>query len=165
MDNNQVEKKTPNKLIIVLVIILIIVIIVSIIVKFTTKDIDNDKVEKSSQEELIVNNKEDVVKEQQVDGLTFNNVALISQNGQSYLTVEVTNNNPSDYYLEEVHIFLKDKDGNYIINYSDSNGDVINYLVGYVGDTIVVGESRTVVSNVDMYISDETYSIEYEVIK
>lgn len=156
------DNKSFRALIIILLLLLAIVIAIAIIVRVKYKDnssnIDNN-------EELIVNENENVIKKQEKDGLTFDNVDLISQNNNSYLTVEVTNNSSDDYQVEEIHIFLKDKNGDYIVNYTSSDGNKINYLIGYVGDTIKSGESRTVVATIDVNITDDTYELEYEVIK
>jgi cytoskeletal protein RodZ len=160
------EKRKPNKLIIILTIILIIVIIVAMVVRITIKPNENTNNNISSNEEkVIINTNKGVTKEYEEDGIKFNNTSLISQDGESYLTVEVTNTNSTDYQLNEFHITLKDKDGNNVVSYIDENNQEINYLVGYVGETIASGETKQVVTIIDSIISDEAYTIEYEIIK
>lgn len=152
-----------NKFIVVLIILLIIAIIFKIVVKPTTKD--NPKKDNIEEEETIVNDNKNVLKEQQVDGLTFSDVTLVTQNNQTFLTVKVTNNSGSDYKLEEVHIFLKDKNKKDLIEYVDEEGNIINYLVGYVGDTLKTNENRDLVANIDTDVTNKVNAINYKIIK
>ena len=163
--SNEVKTKKPikiNKVIIILIVVLVISIILKLAVKPNTKENNEEKEETT---EMIVNDRKNVIKNKEVEGLSFSDVTLVTQNNETYLSIKVTNNNNSDYKLEEVHIFLKDKKGNNLINYVDEEGKTINYLVGYVGDTIKAGENRTLVSNIDTNITSDVYSIDYEITK
>lgn len=161
------EKLQPNKSIIILGIILIIVIIVSLIVNLNKKNNEPETKEPTiiDENEPIINNNEGIVKNQEIDGLTFTQTSLISQDGETYLTTEIKNNNNTDYELEEIHIIIKDKDGNFVISYQNENAETVNYLVGYIGDVIVAGETKSIITTIDQVISNDAYNIEYKIIK
>ena len=108
---------------------------------------------KEKKEEVKVNTNKDVIKDQEVDGIKMTNTSLVTTNGITKLTTNVTNESETDYTLEEYIIIIKDKEGNEIIR-----------IPGYVGDTIKAGETRTINSSVDRDLSNAG-SIEYEVKK
>ena len=99
------------------------------------------------------NTEENVIKDQEVDGLKMTNTSLTITNGISTLVTEVSNNTGADYQLEEFTITIKDKDGN-----------VLATLPGYVGETIENGSTKTIDSSIDIDLSNAT-SVEYEIKK
>ncbi len=160
------QKLKSNKLIITLFCILIVVAIISLIVNLSNKSKPNDNNPTTDEvDDININTKEDITKEQKQDGISFQNTTLFSQNGESYLSVDITNNNSTDYTLNEIHIFLKNSQGQNVINYKNANGEDINYLVGYVGDTIAPNETVTITTTIDNAISEDSYSISYEIVK
>lgn len=114
-----------------------------------------DKKEKTKEEnQPIVNTNENVVKDQEVNGLSFVNTSLVYENGSSTLITEVTNNTGADYNLGDFYIIVKDENGSEMIR-----------LLAYVGDVIPAGETRTVSAGTDMDLS-KAASIEYtEIVK
>jgi hypothetical protein len=111
------------------------------------------KKEKDVEPDIKVNTEEDVVKDQEVDGIKLTNTSLVITDGVSKLTTQVTNDTDSDYELDEYTIIIKDKDDKEIIR-----------IPGYVGNVIKAGETRTINSSVDIDLSNAK-SIEYEVKK
>ncbi len=101
----------------------------------------------------VINTAEDVIKDQEFDGLQMRNTALTVTNGVSTLVTEVTNNTGADYDLVEFSIAVKAADGS-----------IMYTLSGFVGDVIPNGETRVISSSVDIDLSGAT-SIEYSVIK
>lgn len=100
-----------------------------------------------------VNDNQEVIKDQNIDGIEITNTSLIYEDGISYLTATVTNNTGVDYELNEYKINVKDSDGNIIVT-----------MPGYVGSILKNGESK----NINTMISEDlskAYSIEYEVVK
>ena len=100
-----------------------------------------------------VNDNQEVIKDQNIDGMEITNTSLIYEDGISYLTATVTNNTGVDYELNEYKINVKDSDGNIIVT-----------MPGYVGSILKNGESK----NINTMISEDlskAYSIEYEVVK
>ena len=83
----------------------------------------------------------------------------------STLVTTVSNLTDNDYYLDEFHIFVKDEDNNDVISYEDEDGNIVNYLVGYVGDSIPAGESMEITTSIDFDISSYAYNISYEAVK
>jgi hypothetical protein len=100
-----------------------------------------------------VNTEKDVIKDQEVDGITLTNTSLIVTDGISKLVTEATNTTDSDYELDEFTIIVKDADGN-----------VITTIPGYVGSVIKSGETRTINSSVDIDLINAK-SVEYEIKK
>ena len=100
-----------------------------------------------------VNTNEEVIKDQEVDGLKLTNTSLTKTDGIWTLVTEVSNNTGSDYELNEFTILIKDSEGNVLVT-----------LPGYVGGTIPNGESRTINSSTDADLENAA-SVEYSVDK
>lgn len=100
-----------------------------------------------------VNTNENVIKDQEVEGLRMTNTSLVYENGTTTLVTEVTNNTKEDYPVKRIKITVKDKEGN-----------IITTLIGTIADTIKPGESRIIDSDTPIDLS-EAESIEYSVIK
>lgn len=103
------------------------------------------------QSEPIINTSENVIKDQEFEGLKMSNTSLVVENGVSTLVSEVSNNTGADYYLNEFVITVKDVDGR-----------VITTLPGYVGDVIRNGQTTIINSSIDVDLSNAA-SIEYSV--
>ena len=100
-----------------------------------------------------VNTNDEVIKDQNIDGIEVTNTSLVYENGLSYFSATVTNNTGSDYELNE-----------YKINVKDSEGNIIVIIPGNVGSTIKNGESKNINSVVTEDLSKAAY-IEYEIVK
>ncbi len=108
---------------------------------------------KKEENEVKINTNENVIKDQEIDGIKMTNTSMITTNGITKLVTNVTNESNGDYQLEEYTIIVKDKEGKEIIR-----------IPGYVGETIKAGETKIINSSVDMDLSNAE-SIEYEVKK
>ena len=111
---------------------------------------DNNKDSKTDME---VNTNDEVIKDQNIDGIEITNTSLVYENGLSYFSATVTNNTGSDYELNE-----------YKINVKDSEGNIIVIIPGNVGSTIKNGESKNINSVVTEDLS-KAASIEYQLNK
>lgn len=100
-----------------------------------------------------VNTNENVIKDQEVEGLRMTNTSLVYENGTTTLVTEVTNNTKEDYPVKRIKITVKDKEGN-----------IITTLIGTIADTIKPGESRIIDSDTPIDLS-EAESIEYSIVK
>ena len=100
-----------------------------------------------------VNTNENVIKDQEVEGLRMTNTSLVYENGTTTLVTEVINNTKEDYPVKRIKIIVKDKEGN-----------IITTLIGTIADTLKPGESRIIDSDTPIDLS-EAESIEYSVIK
>lgn len=100
-----------------------------------------------------VNTNENVIKNQEVEGLRMTNTSLVYENGTTTLVTEVTNNTKEDYPVKRIKITVKDKEGN-----------IITTLIGTIADTIKPGESRIIDSDTPIDLS-EAESIEYSIVK
>lgn len=108
---------------------------------------------KDAIKDVKVNKNKEVIKDREVDGLTFTNTSLSSVNKHWTLTTVVENKTGNDYKLNEFKITLKDKDD-----------CVITVLTGYVGSTIPNNTKREI--NTGTYIDlSKVTKIEYEVVK
>lgn len=111
------------------------------------------KKEEKKEETIKVNTNEDVIKDQEVEGLKMTNTSLVYEKGTTTLETLVTNNTEVEYTVNKIKITVKDKEGN-----------IITTLTGTIADTIKPGESRTIDSDTPMDLS-EAGSIEYSIIK
>ena len=111
---------------------------------------DNNKDSKTDME---VNTNDEVIKDQNIDGIEITNTSLVYENGLSYFSATVTNNTGSDYELNE-----------YKINVKDSEGNIIVIIPGNVGSIIKNGESKNINSVVTEDLS-KAASIEYQLNK
>ena len=113
----------------------------------------NDDKKEDNMPTIEVNDNQEVIKDQNIDGREITNTSLVYEDGISYLKATVTNNTGVDYELNEYKINVKDSDGNIRVT-----------MPGYVGSILKNGESK----NINTMISEDlskAYSIEYEVIK
>ena len=129
------------------------IILVACLAMFATGcgcDKKEEKVEKK-EDEVKVNTSEDIVKDQVVEGLKLTNTSLSSQNGMATLVTEVSNDTGKDEYLLSFNVYIKDKDGN-----------IIAENLGYVGEVIPNGTSRTITSSWDQELVGAT-AVEYSI--
>ena len=113
----------------------------------------NDDKKEDNMPTIEVNDNQEVIKDQNIDGIEITNTSLVYEDGISYLKATVTNNTGSDYELNEYKINVKDNDGNIIVT-----------MPGYVGSVIKNGESKSINTMISEDLS-KAYSIEYEVVK
>ena len=113
----------------------------------------NDDKKEDNMPTIEVNDNQEVIKDQNIDGIEITNTSLVYEDGISYLKATVTNNTGVDYELNEYKINVKDSDGNIRVT-----------MPGYVGSILKNGESKNIntMSSEDL---SKAYSIEYEVIK
>ena len=93
-----------------------------------------------------------ILKDQEVEGLTFTNANLSVDNGISTLSVSVTNTNKEAYSLNYIEIVVTDDKEN------------SNTLIGYIGDTIDPNETKIITASIDKDITNST-SLEYVINK
>ena len=72
----------------------------------------------------------DVIGEQEVNGLKFTNVSMITENGMTTFKCDVTNTTSSTYSLKTITIVFKDK-----------NDKEIDSTTTYIGDSILIDHS------------------------
>lgn len=105
------------------------------------------------QEEIKSNTSEGIIKDQQVEVFEFKNTSLVREENNTVLETTVTNTSSTDQYLEEFKIEIKDKDGN-----------IMETLIGFVGDKLKAGESKVINSYCGTDLTTAT-DIVYTVIK
>lgn len=163
----QTKKNTNKNLFIILGAIVILLVIIILVVYFinNSKDKEETTTPTEEQEQAITNTNEGVIGDQEVEGLTLTKTSLVYKDGISTLETTVTNSTDEPYYLEEFHIIVKDEEGNDIINYTDEEGNTINYLIGYAGVEIPSQGSTKIETSIDFDISSSAYEISYEIVK
>ena len=136
-----------NKTIRIIVIIITVIVIIGI-------NIISKQGKKEKEEPLIkVNTNENVVKDQEVEGLKMTNTSLVYENGTTTLVTEVINEKEEDITVKRIRIKVKDKEGN-----------ILTTLIGTIADTIKPGESRTIETETPLDLS-KAESVEYSVEK
>ena len=83
-----------------------------------------------------------ILKDQEVEGLTFTNADLVVEDGISTLTVSVTNTNSDTYSLNYIEIVVTDDKDN-----SDT-------LIGYIGESIDSNETKIITASIDKDITN-----------
>ncbi len=114
----------------ILLVVIFLVVLISIFMNFSS---DFSKNKKNSLKAITTPL---VVKEEEYNGLKFDNVVFIKEKGIYTMTLNVTNTTSSDIDLEKVTIDIKDKDEN-----------VIGSLLGYIGDSIKPNETRVITAS------------------
>ena len=153
-----------NKTHFYIVLAILVLLSITIIVINNLKTCDNCVKEDGTGEEINqnvkreVNLNEGITKDREVEGFLITNNYLYTETlddktVSSKFTAIVNNNTGSDKEVKSFDIIFKDKDGKEIIT-----------LLGYVGQTIPNGESRSIESNVDIGLLD-AYIIEYKLNK
>ena len=160
MKNNvKTRKKRKFKLSkkeIVIASIIFLLLIVFIVVIANGKDSLNDddkNLDVDVIDEFRNNVNPGVIDDKEQDGLKFTNTALACSKTSSQLTTLVQNMTSSDIEVRIFDIIVKDKDGKIIVQ-----------LQGYVGGEVPFGETREIVSNVDMDLINAT-SVEYKLVR
>lgn len=119
-------KKYKLQLIIFLVVFT--ALIIGLIISFSFK-----KVNIAKNDGITANTNAEVIKEETYEGLVLNNISLITENGYSTFTADVTNTNQTDSNIKDINIVLKDKKGNIVIT-----------LRGHIGENLKSNEKRTI---------------------
>lgn len=121
-----------NKIPLLIVLVVIIALIIGLVVSSNIGKNSND-VTKNEEEGMVANTNAGIVQETTYQGLRFTNISLISENGYSTFSADVTNTNTTDSNIADVNIILKDKKGNEVIT-----------LRGNIGDSLKPNETRTI---------------------
>ena len=147
---NKLTNKQKKKIMMVLGGILVFILV--FLLAFALFSKDKNKKEDSTPD-IQANTNEDIIKDYEVDGFRFSRTALVIEYGQSKLTTEVKNLTDEDIELKSFNIILKDKNGNEMVT-----------LLGYVGEVIKAGETKSIISQTDVDLTNATgieYSINY----
>lgn len=137
--------KKAIRIIVIIIITIIVIIGINIISKQGKKE---------KEEPLIkVNTNENVIKDQEVEGLKMTNTSLVYENGTTTLVTEVRNEKEEDITVKRIRIKVKDKEGN-----------ILTTLIGTIADTIKSGESRIIETETPLDLS-KAESVEYSVEK
>lgn len=132
MDINKILEN--NYLKIVLGGLLLVLLVLTMWLKL--KPVNNTKKIAKSEDKIYAHTDEGIVKEENLEGLKFSNISLITENDYTTFTCDVTNTSDSDINMENVDIVLKDKDDKTVIT-----------LLGNIGDTMKPSDIRTVTAS------------------
>lgn len=119
--------------------VLIILIIILIIVLCV-----NNSNDKKLKPEVITN--EGIIKEEDYNGLVFNNVSLITEKGYTTFTASVTNRNSEVSNISDVNI-----------NFYDKNNNLIMSFRGNIGENLNSGETRTITASTKGNLKGASY--------
>ena len=134
------SKKRHKKIAIILLVIILIMLMLAIICALS---VDN---EKSKEPEMVANTNEGIIKEEDYNGLVFNNVSLITEKGYTTFTADVTNTNSEVSNISDVNI-----------NFYDENDNLIMSFRGNIGDNLSPGETRTITSSTKGNLNKASY--------
>ncbi len=111
----------------------VIAFIIGLIISLGFDKVDIATSDESADGEIVANTSEGVISDVEFGGLSFTNISLITQNGYSTFSADVTNITETVAEFSDVSIILKDSDGNTVIT-----------LRGNIGDDLESGETRTI---------------------
>ena len=100
---------------------------------------NNKPIDKVTEEELSGKFYED----QTIEGIKIKNFSIANENNESYISFNCENTLSEDISVEYIKILLYDKNDNLILE-----------TYGYVGDTLTVKETKNVVVDVELDLSN-----------
>lgn len=133
------------KLYLIIFLVVVIALIVGIIISFK---FNKEKISIAKEPKIVANTKEGIIKEETYENLTFNNISLITEDGYTTFTADVTNTSAENSTISDVDIVLQDKDGNEVIT-----------LRGNIGEPLKPNETRTITSVTKGELKDVTTKI------
>ena len=129
---NAIDFIKRNKIHLIIFVVVIIALIIGLIVSFNMDD-KKENITKNEEEGMVANTNAGIIAETTYQGLKFSNISLISEDGYSTFSADVTNTATTDSNISDVNIVLKDKNGKEIIT-----------LRGNIGEPLKPNESRTI---------------------
>lgn len=123
--------KNKKPLLIALIVVLVLIVLLTIYFGFAKKN----ETSINTGEKVTAITAEGIVKEETLEGLKFSNVVLIKKDKMYTMTIDVNNPTNQEVSVNSVNITLKDKNGTELIT-----------LLGYIGDPLKAGETRTITS-------------------
>lgn len=99
------------------------------------------------------NSNKDVIKEQEVEGIVFDNVNLKTNSSMSFFTANVTNTNSVKVELKYIKVTA-----------FDDNNKVLFTFSSYIGDYIDINQTLKLSSNIEGDLT-KVKSIKYEIVK
>ena len=133
------------KLYLIIFLVVVIALIVGIIISFK---FNKEKISIAKEPKIVANTKEGIIKEETYENLKFNNISLITEDGYTTFTADVTNTSAENSTISDVDIVLQDKDGNEVIT-----------LRGNIGEPLKPNETRTITSVTKGELKDVTTKI------
>ncbi len=83
-----------------------------------------------------------LIPNQSVEGLSFENANIKTENGISKYTVEIINDLEESIELKTIEVVLKDE-----------KGKILTSLIGYIGNSIESGDSKILEASIDEEIN------------
>ena len=133
------------KLYLIIFLVVVIALIIGLIISF---GFDKEEISVAEEPGIVANTSEGVVKEETYEGLQFSNISLITENGYTTFTADVTNTSDTDSTISDVDILLQDKDGNEVIT-----------LRGNIGEPLKSNETRTITAVTKGDLKDVTAKV------
>ena len=129
---NAIDFIKRNKIPLIIFVVVIIALIIGLIVSFNMDD-KKENITNNEEDGMVANTNAGIIAETTYQGLKFSNISLISEDGYSTFSADVTNTATTDSNISDVNIVLKDKNGKEIIT-----------LRGNIGEPLKPNESRTI---------------------
>ena len=134
-------KKTfkKRKSIIALVIVGLVIIVAvsaSLLAASDKTKKDNKETAKKTEEKITAITAPGIIQDEEYKGLSFTNTTLIKKGNIYTLSMNVTNKTKETSEITKVYIPVKTE-----------NGDVITNFVGYIGEDLKAGETRTITAS------------------
>lgn len=129
---DKILKKPSTKIILGGLLAILLVISLWFALKPNTKKFSSS----NDGKEIFAHTEEGIIKDEQLDGLKFTNISLITDKGYTSFTCDVTNTSEDNIDVSNVNIELKDKNDNTVVT-----------LIGNIGSKLKPGELRVITAS------------------
>ena len=109
------------------------IVIVVMVVPFWFLRNNNKKIASLDDKKVFAHMEPDIVKEETYENLKMSNIIMITDNGYTTFTADVTNTGEDALEYDNVNIELRDEEGNIVV-----------VLLGNIGEDLKANETRTI---------------------
>ena len=109
----------------------LVIIIIGVVLLSIPKDKKN--LSKAQDNGIYAHTEEGIIKEEEYEGIVFKNISMLTKDGYTTFTSDITNKSDSDIEKERLHIILKD----------ENDKEVLKYLAYFPGG-LKKGETKTI---------------------
>ncbi|MBR2840454.1 MAG: FxLYD domain-containing protein [Bacilli bacterium] len=115
----------------VVLVVLLVIIIIGVVL-FSIPKVKKNMV-KLEDNGIYAHTEEGIIKEEEYDGIKFSNISMLTKDGYTTFTSDITNTSDSDIEKERLHIILKD----------ENDKEALKYLAYFPGG-LKKGETKTI---------------------
>ena len=104
--------KNNKKVVLIGILVFIIIVVIIISIPKTKKNLS-----KTQDNGIYAHTEEGIIKEEEYEGIEFKNISMLTEDGYTTFTSDITNTSDSDIEKERLHIVLKDENDKEVLKY------------------------------------------------